>query len=59
MLFHPSDPVDLAAKINWLLSHPQELSQMRQEARSEFEAKYTADDNCERLIEIYQIASNK
>jgi len=54
MLFHPSDPTDLATKINWLLAHPQELRQMRQEARSEFEAKYTADDNYKRLMEIYQ-----
>jgi len=56
LLFRPGDSTDLAAKINWLLTHPQELSQMRQEARAEFEAKYTADDNCKRLIEIYQTA---
>jgi len=54
MLFRPSDPTDLAEKINWLLEHPQELKQMRSTARSEFEAKYTAEDNYKRLIEIYQ-----
>ena len=56
MLFHPSDSADLATQVEWLLSHPQELSQMRREARSQFEAKYTAADNCKRLMEIYQTA---
>ncbi len=54
MLFKPSDPTDLADKINWLLAHPYELSQMRQSARTEFDAKYMAEDNYNRLIEIYQ-----
>lgn len=56
LLFRPSDPTDLAAKINWLLEHPQELRQMRSAARTEFDDKYTADDNCKRLLEIYQTA---
>jgi glycosyltransferase involved in cell wall biosynthesis len=59
LLFRPSDPTDLAAKINWLLAHPQELAQMRLTARAEFDAKYTAGDNCKRLIEIYQTALNR
>lgn len=53
MHFRPSDPTDLATQIEWLLTHPQELSQMRQEARAEFEAKYTAKDNYNRLMQIY------
>jgi glycosyltransferase involved in cell wall biosynthesis len=57
--FRPSDPADLAAKIEWLLAHPQELRQMRQEVRAEFEAKYTAEDNYKRLMEIYQSVLNK
>jgi glycosyltransferase involved in cell wall biosynthesis len=59
LLFRPSDPTDLADQIEWLLAHPQELAQMRLTARTEFEAKYTANDNCKRLIEIYQTALNK
>jgi glycosyltransferase involved in cell wall biosynthesis len=59
LLFRPSDPNDLADQIEWLLAHPQKLAQMRLTARSEFEAKYTANDNCKRLIEIYQTALNK
>ncbi len=54
MHFRPSDPADLATQINWLLNHPQNLSRMRQAARAEFEAKYTAADNYKRLMEIYQ-----
>ena len=53
MHFRPSDPTDLATQVEWLLAHPEDLSQMRQEARAEFEAKYTAEDNYKRLMEIY------
>lgn len=58
LLFRPSDSNDLADKIKWLLDHPQELKQMRSAARSEFDRKYTANDNCKRLIEIYETAIN-
>lgn len=51
--FRPGDPSDLAAKVDWLLSHPKELAQMRTEARREYEAKYTAERNHEMLMEIY------
>jgi glycosyltransferase involved in cell wall biosynthesis len=54
LLFQPSSPTDLAMKINWLLANSQKLNQMRQSARLEFETKYSAKQNCERLIEIYQ-----
>lgn len=51
--FRPGDPEDLAAKVEWILAHPAELSQMRREARAEFEAKYTAQKNYQQLIKIY------
>lgn len=54
--FKASDPKDLAAQVEWAISHPDELTQMRQNARAEFEAKYTAEDNYQRLVEIYQTA---
>ena len=54
--FRPSDPTDLATQITWLLEHPQELRQMRQTVRAEFEDKYTAEDNYTRLMEIYHQA---
>ncbi len=51
--FQPGNSVDLANKVEWALAHPQELSQMRLRARAEFEAKYTAQKNYSRLMEIY------
>ncbi len=51
--FTPSDSADLAAKVEWALTHPKELLQMRSSVRAEFEAKYTAQKNYHQLIEIY------
>jgi len=52
--FRPGDPEDLAAKVEWLLAHPNELARMRKEARAEYEAKYTAEENYRQLMAIYQ-----
>jgi glycosyltransferase involved in cell wall biosynthesis len=52
--FRPGDPEDLAAKVEWLLAHPNELARMRKEARAEYEAKYTAEENYRQLMSIYQ-----
>ena len=52
--FRPGDPEDLAAKVEWLLAHPEELGRMRKEARAEYEAKYTAERNYEQLMAIYR-----
>jgi len=54
--FRPGDPEDLADKVDWLLSHPVELANMRKEARAEYEAKYTAERNYRMLMEIYERA---
>lgn len=53
--FQPGDSTDLAAKVEWALQHQSELAQMRKEARAEFEAKYTAEQNYRRLMEIYSL----
>jgi glycosyltransferase involved in cell wall biosynthesis len=55
--FKPGDPVDLAAKVEWAWSHPEEMAAMGRAARAEYEAKYTAQRNYEMLIEIYKRAS--
>jgi glycosyltransferase involved in cell wall biosynthesis len=52
--FRPSDPEDLASQVEWVLTHPTELAQMRREARSEFMAKYTAEQNYQMLMDIYE-----
>lgn len=54
LLFRPGDPDDLADKIEWMLSHPAETARMRREARAEFLAKYTPEQNYRSLMEIYQ-----
>jgi glycosyltransferase involved in cell wall biosynthesis len=54
--FNPGDSEDLAAKIEWALTHPDRMRQMGREARREYESKYTADRNYPLLMEIYQRA---
>jgi glycosyltransferase involved in cell wall biosynthesis len=54
--FRLGNPEDLAAKIDWVLSHPAEMIQMRREARNEFKAKYTGSINYRRLMNIYALA---
>ena len=54
--FQPGDSVDLASKIELILQHPAQLTQMSRSARAKFEAKYTAASNYQRLMEIYQLA---
>jgi glycosyltransferase involved in cell wall biosynthesis len=54
--FRPGNPEDLAAKVEWAWTHPRELAAMGQEARREYELKYTAERNYELLMEIYRLA---
>lgn len=54
--FTPGDAVDLAAQVEWAIAHPHALAQMRRAARAEFEAKYTAEINYQKLIEVYDKA---
>ncbi|MBE9181648.1 glycosyltransferase [Oculatella sp. LEGE 06141] len=56
--FRPGDATDLAATVDWLLAHPEQLQPMRQAARAEFEQKYTAEENYRRLMHIYKLALN-
>lgn len=51
--YDPNSPEDLIKQVEWLLSHPVELAQMRLAARYEFESKYTAERNYQQLISIY------
>lgn len=57
--FQPGDSLDLATQVEWALSHPTKMQQMRSVVRREFEMKYTANANYERLIEIYKLAANR
>lgn len=57
--FRAGDPKDLVAQVQWILRHPDELACMRNEARAEFETKYTAGHNYQSLIEIYQTSAKR
>jgi glycosyltransferase involved in cell wall biosynthesis len=52
--FEPADEADLAAKVRWAWTHPDEMELMGKRARAEFESKYTADRNYDLLFRIYQ-----
>jgi len=52
--FTPADAGDLAAKVEWAWTHHEEMTTMSRAARSEYEAKYTAELNYEMLMKIYQ-----
>jgi glycosyltransferase involved in cell wall biosynthesis len=51
--FHPNDSQDLAERVEYLWTHPKTLSEMRQQARAEFIAKYTAETNYQQFMKIY------
>ena len=54
--FLPENSDDLAAKIEWAWSHSERMQEMGREARSEYEAKYTAELNYKMLMDIYETA---
>jgi len=52
--FRPGDATDLAEKVDWACSHPQEMELMGRLARAEFEAKYTAAAALDHLERAYE-----
>ena len=52
--FAPADAEDLAAKVEWAWTHPDEMRVMGIAARAEYESKYTAETNYPQLMEVYQ-----
>ncbi len=54
--FTASDPDDLARKVEWAWTHPDETRAMGREAHREYETKYTEEKNYPLLIEIYNRA---
>jgi glycosyltransferase involved in cell wall biosynthesis len=58
LLFQAGNRDDLAQQIDRALTNPTELAEMGRAARSEFEAKYTAEDNYKQLMEIYKLAQS-
>jgi glycosyltransferase involved in cell wall biosynthesis len=56
LLFTAGDGNDFAEKVNWMITHPQQRSQMGKSARQAYEKKYDARHNYELLMDIYQSA---
>jgi glycosyltransferase involved in cell wall biosynthesis len=54
--FTPGDGNDLAEKVEWAWNHPERMREMGQEARREYESKYTAERNYPMLMDIYRQA---
>ena len=54
--FNPSDPQDLAKKVEWAWNHPLELACMGRMARLKYETDYNADKNYSLLMNIYEEA---
>jgi glycosyltransferase involved in cell wall biosynthesis len=54
--FAPGSAEDLAEKVDWAWNHPERMQLMGEEARREYESKYTAEQNYSRLMEIYRHA---
>lgn len=52
--FAPGDAGDLAAKIGWAAEHPDEMRRMGENARREYEEKYTPERNYSMLMNIYE-----
>ena len=57
LLFKPGDADDLVRQVRALLSDAAGLARMRVEARREFEAKYTARQNAQQLLDVYERAA--
>jgi glycosyltransferase involved in cell wall biosynthesis len=58
LLFDPGNPVDLAAKMKWMIEHEAECIEMGKNARKVFEEKYTAERNFQILMNIYKEVLN-
>jgi glycosyltransferase involved in cell wall biosynthesis len=56
LLFGPGSPEDLAQKIAWAEANPAAMRRMGENARREYELKYTAEINYQQLMRIYQQA---
>ena len=59
LLFEPGNAEDLAEKMGWMLTHPDECRRMGANARREYEEKYSPEKNYQMLKQIYQTAISR
>jgi glycosyltransferase involved in cell wall biosynthesis len=57
--FEPGDSKDLADKMAWILAHPEQMAQMGRNARAQYEAQFSADENYRLLMKIYADAQEE
>ena len=56
LLFDTADADDLGRKLRWALDHPDLMDRMGREARTRYEALFSADHNHTLLMEVYEEA---
>ena len=54
LVFNAGNSQDLADKVRWAWDHPAEMRAIGKNARAEYRLKYTAEQNYESLIKIYE-----
>ena len=54
--FEPGNAQDLRKKVQWMYNHPNECKQMGENAKKEYEKKFTPEKNYELLMTIYNSA---
>lgn len=54
LFFEPGNAMDLAEKMQWAQEHPERMAIMGRNARTLYEAEFTAERNYEQLVEIYR-----
>ena len=54
LLFESGDAADLARKMLWAQANPERMAHLGRQARARYEAEFTADQNYEQLMTIYQ-----
>lgn len=58
LLCSPASRVELKEAIEWADAHPQAMREMGQNARAEYESKYTSEKNYQMILSIYEEAAN-
>ena len=55
LLFEPGNPRELADKLAWAQTHPEQMAVMGRNARSQYEDEFSAEVNYRRLMDIYAV----
>lgn len=56
LLFEPGDADDLADKMTWAVSHPEEMAAMGQNTRNKYQEAFSPEVNYRQLMAIYEAA---